>query len=211
MGADDGCLLLFVASSYDIACASLSAVRLALAKKLDLINKDQFNFLWVNKFPLFEWDEESQSFFAMHHLFTQPLDEDLEYLETSPEKVRGQLYDLVLNGVELLSGSIRINNPDIQKQVLKIVKMPDEEADSKFGFLMNAFSYGAPPHGGSALGLDRLVAILCGEDSIREVIAYPPNNTGVFPLDGSPAALDSKQLDELGLQLSKKPEEKTES
>lgn len=200
----EGSLLFFVADSNKVSCDALGAVRLALGKKLNLINTEEHAFLWVNEFPMFEWDEDAGCFQAMHHLFTQPMEEDLEFLESEPGKVRGQLYDLVLNGVELLSGSIRINRPEIQKKVLEIVNMPKEEAESKFGFLTEAFKYGAPPHGGSAMGLDRLVAILCGQDSIREVIAYPPNNSGIFPLDGAPARVSDAQLNELQLALKPK-------
>ena len=202
-GAKDGALFLFVADSYKVACASLSAVRLELGKKLELIDYSQYKFLWVNDFPLFEKDEENGTWIAMHHLFTHPKDEDMQYLDSDPSKVRGKLYDLVLNGVELLSGSIRINQAELQQKILDIVGMPKEESEGKFGFLMNAFKYGAPPHGGSAVGFDRLVAILCGEDSIREVIAYPCNNQGVFPLDGSPAEANPEQLEELHLSVKK--------
>lgn len=198
LGSND--IVFFVADRYEKACAALAQIRLFSGKKFNLIDKTKFNFLWVNKFPLFEWNEDRNAYDAMHHLFTHPLIEDMKWLDADPGKVRGQLYDLVLNGVELLSGSIRINNPELQRKVLKIVQMPEEEAESKFGFLMRAFDFGAPPHGGCAVGLDRLTAILCDEDSIREVIAFPCNNTGIFPLDGSPAPIDQKQLDELKLR-----------
>lgn len=197
--AEDGDLLLFLADRYDVCCKALSQVRLTLGKHFKLIDETLFNFLWVSEFPLFEWNEDRQAFDAMHHLFTQPHPEDLSYLDSDPSKVRGRLYDLVLNGVELCSGSIRINTPQMQQKVLDIVKMPKEEAQSKFGFLLEAFQYGAPPHGGSAVGLDRLVAILCGVDTIRDVIAYPCNNHGIFLLDGSPASLSDEQLKELKL------------
>ncbi len=199
--ASEGALILFVADKYNTCCAALSAVRLAMGKTLNLIDKSQFAFLWVADFPLFEKDEEGDQWMAMHHLFTHPKDEDLKYLDTDPGKVRGKLYDLVLNGVELLSGSIRINTPELQQKVLDIVAMSREESESKFGFLMNSFKYGAPPHGGSAMGLDRIVAILAGEDSIREVMAYPCNNQGIFPLDDSPAAANQVQLDELHIEV----------
>ena len=202
MEASDDCLILFVADTYETASHSLGAVRSVIGKELELIDHGKFHFLWVNKFPLFEWNCQTQSYNAMHHLFTQPLEEDAHFLESDPSKVRGQLYDLVLNGVELLSGSIRINRPHIQKKILEIINMPREESESKFGFLMESFAYGAPPHGGSAMGLDRLVAILCGEESIREVIAFPCNNSGIFPLDGSPAAINEMQLKELGIKTS---------
>lgn len=199
----EGSLVLFAADSWDVCCASLSAVRLSLGNKLNLIDHSRFSFLWVNEFPMFEWDEERQMYNAMHHLFTKPKEEHIPLLDTDPGKVKGQLYDLVLNGVELCSGSIRINQPDLQKKVIDIIGMPAEEAESKFGFLLEAFKYGAPPHGGTGVGLDRLVAILCGESSIREVIAYPCNNSGIFPLDGSPAKIEDYQLKELHLTLTK--------
>jgi aspartyl-tRNA synthetase len=207
LGTKADSLLLFVADSYNVCCSALSAVRLKLGAKLNLIDHSRYEFLWVNNFPLFEWDEEKKAFNAMHHLFTMPKQEDLKYLDSDPGRVRGQLYDLVLNGVELLSGSIRINRPDLQRKVIDIVGMPEAEAMSKFGFLLESFSYGAPPHGGSAVGLDRLVAILCGESAIREVIAYPCNNTGIFPLDGSPAPLNPIQLKELKLRVETKDSE----
>lgn len=199
----DDTLLLFVADSYATCCAALNSVRLELGKRMNLIPEGTFNFLWVNNFPLFEWDETRQAFNAMHHLFTQPKAEDMHLLDSDPARVRGQLYDLVLNGVELCSGSIRINRPELQQKILDLVKMPREEAQSKFGFLLESFKYGAPPHGGSAVGLDRLVAMLCGTDSIREVIPYPCNNSGIFPLDGSPAEISEEQLQELKLTFRK--------
>lgn len=201
LGAKEGSLLLFIADTYEVACKSLSAVRLSLSKKLNLCNPEEFNFVWVVDFPLFEWDEDRKAYNAMHHLFSQPMEEDIPYLDTDPGKVRGQLYDLVLNGVELASGSIRINQIEIQKKILDIVQMPAEEAESKFGFLLNSFKYGAPPHGGTGLGLDRLAAILCGVDSIKEVIAFPCNNQGIFPLDDSPQPLDEHQLKDLNLTI----------
>ncbi len=201
IGTSSDALLLFVADKYNVCCAALSAVRLKIGAKLNLMDPDRYEFLWVNDFPLFEWDEERKAFNAMHHLFTMPKLDDLKYLDSDPGRVKGQLYDLVLNGVELLSGSIRINRPELQRKIIDIVGMPEAEAISKFGFLLESFNYGAPPHGGSAVGLDRLVAILCGEKAVREVIAYPCNNTGIFPLDGSPAPLNPAQLEELKLRV----------
>ena len=198
-------LVLFVADRYEVCCAALAHVRLEMGKRFDLIDRSQFNFLWVNEFPLFEYNEEREAFDAMHHLFTMPMQDDMEFLDSEPGKVRGQLYDLVLNGWELVSGSIRINRHDIQQKVLDIVKMPKQEAESKFGFLMNSFKYGAPPHGGSAMGLDRICALLAGTDSIRDVIAYPCNNKGEFPLDGSPADVYPEQMKELFLQHTDLP------
>lgn len=203
-GVKDNEIIFFVADTYQVACSALAQIRLKVGKELDLIDKDTFKFVWINDFPLFEWSEKRGAFDAMHHLFTMPKKEDISLLESDPGKVKGQLYDLVLNGVELLSGSIRINNHEMQEKILDIVKMPKEEAMGKFGFLMDSFKYGAPPHGGSAMGLDRLVAILCSEASIREVIAYPCNHMGVFPLDGSPAEISGEQLQELHIQLDVK-------
>ena len=199
----DDTLLLFVADSYKTASSALAQVRLKLADVLNLKDPAQFKFLWVTDFPLFEKDETTQTYSASHHLFTQPKKEHLAYLDSDPEKVKGDLYDMVLNGVELLSGSIRISDPKIQQKVLDVIQMSRQEAQDKFGFLMEAMKYGAPPHGGSALGLDRLVAILCGEDSIRDVIAFPSNNTAIFPLDGSPANISQEQLEELALTIDK--------
>ncbi len=204
LSLSEGALVLFVADSYQVACKALGAVRLEVGKHLNLIDKSAFNFLWVNEFPLFEWNPARDSFDASHHLFSQPRQEDLHWLDSDPGKVRGQVYDLVLNGVEILSGSIRICDPEIQQKVLDVVKMSREEARNKFGFLMDAMSYGAPPHGGSALGLDRFIALMCGEESIREVIAFPSNNTGIFPLDGSPGLVNPEQLEELGLVIKEK-------
>ncbi|MBF0443630.1 MAG: aspartate--tRNA ligase [Oligoflexales bacterium] len=200
-GAKEGDIVFFVADKYQTCSTALGQVRLAIARELSLIDKNSYEFSWINDFPLFEWSEERNAYDAMHHLFTKPREEDIPLLDSDPGRVRGQLYDLVLNGIELLSGSIRINNPLMQEKVLDIVKMPKEEAMSKFGFLMDSFRYGAPPHGGSAMGLDRLVSVLCDEESIREVIAYPCNNAGIFPLDGSPQPITDLQLRELQLKI----------
>ncbi|MGE0174875.1 MAG: aspartate--tRNA ligase [Oligoflexales bacterium] len=201
-GAKEESVVLIVAGPYEEASKYLCALRLDMGKRFDLIDKSRLAFLWVNEFPLFEYDHDRGVYNAMHHHFCQPMAEDLQYLETKPEKVRGQLYDLVLNGVELLSGSIRINRPEIQEKVFEITGFSKEEAESKFGFLMEAFRFGAPPHGGSAMGLDRLTALLCEVDSIRDVIAFPCNNQGIFPLDGSPAPISEVQLHELSLSVT---------
>jgi aspartyl-tRNA synthetase len=193
-------VVIFAAGNYNDASKYLCQIRLNLGKKLNLIDESKFAFLWVNNFPLFEWNEDRGVFDAMHHHFCQPLEEDLPLLDSDPSKVRGQLYDLVLNGVELLSGSIRINRPEIQEKVFLLTGFTKQEIQDKFGFLVNSFEYGAPPHGGSAMGLDRITAILCKEESIRDVIAFPCNNQGVFPLDGSPATLGDDQYKELGLK-----------
>lgn len=203
MNADDNDLILVVADKANVANASLGNIRNKLGKDLKLINKNEYQFLWVNNFPLFEYNEEAKKWDPMHHLFTMPLPDHLKYLDSDPGKIHGQLYDLVLNGVELLSGSIRINRPDIQKKVFDIIKMSEEEAKSKFGFLLEAFTYGAPPHGGCAMGFDRMVAIMAGEETIREVIAFPNNASGVYPIDGSPSWVSEEQLKELKLKITK--------
>lgn len=199
LSAKDSDLLLFVADQKTRAQKGLGQVRLFIGRSQGMCDPNVFHFTWVNDFPLFEQDETTGQWMAMHHLFTMPHKRYLDTLEQDPGAVLGHLYDLVVNGVELSSGSIRIHKPELQKRIMNIVNMSDEEADGKFGFLFNALKYGAPPHGGAALGLDRLVAILCGEESIKEVIAFPHNSRGEYLLDGSPAKIDPHQLQELKL------------
>ena len=184
--------------------AQLSALRMEMGKRLGLRKPDEFAPLWVVDFPLLEWDEESQRYHAMHHPFTSPKLEDVELLKTAPEKVRANAYDLVLNGNEIGGGSIRIHNKALQSQMFDILGFTEEEARKQFGFLMDAFEYGAPPHGGIAFGLDRLVAILGGQESIRDFIAFPKNNTGRDVMIDAPASLDEAQLKELNLALDLK-------
>ena len=174
--------------------SALGALRVALAKRLDIISKTAYNFLWVVEFPFFDWDEEAGQFVAMHHPFTSPMDECLEYLETDKAKVRAKAYDLVLNGIELSSGSIRITNPDLQKRMFSLLGFSDEEAYSKFGYLTDAFKYGAPPHGGMGLGLDRLIMQMLGCDSLRDVVAYPKVQNASEPMTECPAGVDDVQL-----------------
>ena len=181
--------------------SALGALRVALAKRLDIISKTAYNFLWVVEFPFFDWDEEAGQFVAMHHPFTSPMDECLEYLETDKAKVRAKAYDLVLNGIELSSGSIRITNPDLQKRMFSLLGFSDEEAYSKFGYLTDAFKYGAPPHGGMGLGLDRLIMQMLGCDSLRDVVAYPKVQNASEPMTECPAGVDDVQLTDLGLKL----------
>lgn len=206
-----GDLLLFVADKWKIVCHSLGAIRCALAQELNLIQPDSYRFAWIENFPLFEWNEEAEKWDPAHHMFSMPQKQFLPTLEDNPAEVIGDLYDLVCNGYELGSGSIRIHDPEIQKRIFNIVGFDPEEAQRRFGFLLEAFKYGAPPHGGFAAGLDRLVMILAGENSIKEVIAFPKNNVGASPMDQSPSAVDPLQLSELALNITDfEKEENTE-
>ena len=201
LGAEKGDLILFVADKYKIACTALGAVRSKLGKDLGLLNPAEFKFAWIVDFPLFEWNEEENKWDPAHHMFSAPQEKYLATMEENPEPVKGDLYDLVLNGYEVASGSIRIHNPELQKRIFKIVGFDESEAEKKFGFLTEAFKYGAPPHGGIAPGLDRIVMIMAGETSIKEVIAFPKNSFAVSPMDDSPSEVDQKQLDELHLAI----------
>ena len=201
LGAEAGDLVLMVGDEWETAATSMGAVRNALGRKLELIEPKDFRFLWVHKFPLFEKDEDSGAWQAMHHLFTMPLDEDMQYLDSDPGKVRGQLYDLVCNGVELASGSVRIHRRDIQEKVMATVGIDKAEAERRFGFLLGAFDYGAPPHGGIAPGLDRLLMVLDGGDSIRDYIAFPKTLQAKSLMVDSPAPIDADQLKELSIDI----------
>jgi aspartyl-tRNA synthetase len=201
LGASEGDLLLFVADSWKTACTALGAVRLQLGRDLELIDTSGFSFAWIVDFPLFEWNEDEERWEAAHHMFTMPQEEYLDILESDPGAVKGDLYDLVCNGFELASGSIRIHDAEIQERIFDIVGFSREEAQRRFGFLLEAFKYGPPPHGGIAPGLDRLVMIMAGESSIREVIAFPKNTVGVSLMDDSPSEVDERQLEELHLRL----------
>lgn len=180
---------------------ALGALRQEVAKRLDIIPEGQYNLLWITEFPFFDWDEDSKTWVAMHHPFTAPMDECLEYLETDKAKVRAKAYDLVLNGIELSSGSIRITNPELQSRIFTLLNLTQEEAYAKFGYLLDAFRYGAPPHGGMGIGLDRLVMQMLGCDSLRDVVAYPKVQNASEPMTGCPAEVDDLQLDELGIKL----------
>ncbi|MBI2661448.1 aspartate--tRNA ligase [Candidatus Woesearchaeota archaeon] len=200
--AKGGDLLLFVADqSHKIVNDSLGYLRLELARRLNLIDKSKFNFLWITDFPLLEFNEEEQRYYAMHHPFTSPKDEHIKLLEAHPEKVKAKAYDVVLNGTELGGGSIRIHRSDIQSKVFRALGISEAEAQEKFGFLLGAFRFGAPPHGGIALGLDRLTAILTGNESIREVIAFPKNKSAESLMDECPSDAAEKQLGELHIML----------
>lgn len=201
LGATPGDLILMVADSWLVTCNSLGAVRNRLAKNLDLIDPSRFEFCWIIDFPLFEYDEEEGRWQAAHHMFSMPQEQYLDTMEENPGEVKGDLYDLVLNGYEVASGSIRIHDPEIQKRIFKIVGFSEDEAEERFGFLLNAFRYGPPPHGGIAPGLDRLLMIISGQSSIKEVIAFPKNSAGVSPMDDSPSVVDQQQLSDLHLKL----------
>ncbi|MDD3716892.1 MAG: aspartate--tRNA ligase [Candidatus Marinimicrobia bacterium] len=199
--AKAGDLICFAADAWETALTSLGALRLMMAKHFGLINKDDYKAVWVTDFPLFEKDPESGRLMARHHPFTAPKAEDLDKLESDPMAVKARAYDMALNGYEIGGGSIRIHDRDLQSRMFRALGIGPEEAQAKFGFLMNAFEYGAPPHGGIAFGFDRLIMVLCGEDSIREVIAFPKTTTAQSPMDGAPDEVDPKQLDELHIRL----------
>ena len=197
--AADGDILLFVADKQTTVARVLGNLRLVLRDELSLVSADEFAFAWVTEFPLFAWNEEAGAWEAEHHMFSMPREQDLEFLESDPGRVLGRLYDLVCNGFELASGSIRIHRRDIQERVMKVVGMSPSEADKRFGFLLRALEYGAPPHGGLAPGLDRVVMLLTGEDGIRDTIAFPKTYSGLSLMDGSPSELEPEVQDELGI------------
>ena len=201
MGAHPGDLILIMAGAADRTRKALGALRMELATRLGLRNPDVFAPLWVVDFPLFEWDEETQRYYAMHHPFTSPKREDIPLLETDPGAVRANAYDIVLNGNEIGGGSIRIHDRETQMMMFRHLGFTPEKAEEQFGFLMNAFRYGAPPHGGLAFGLDRLVALLGGNEIIRDFIAFPKNNSGRDVMIDAPAPLATEQLDELNLTV----------
>jgi len=204
MNAGPGDLILILAGGKKKTLTALSELRLEMGNRLGLRTKDKFVPLWVVDFPLLEWDDESKRFYAMHHPFTSPVPEDLELMESDPGKVRANAYDLVINGVEIGGGSIRIHDASVQKLMFKVLGFSDDEAKEQFGFLLNAFKFGAPPHGGIAFGFDRWVAMFGGQDSIRDFIAFPKNNSGRDIMLDTPSQISNKQLDELQLILGNK-------
>lgn len=205
MDAQKGDVILIVADKKKLALSVLGALRLTVAKRLGII-PDGYNFLWITEFPFFEFNEETNSWDAMHHPFTAPLDECIKYLDSEPEKVFANAYDLVLNGTELSSGSLRITNPELQRNMFKALGLSDEEAEEKFGFLVGAYKYGAPPHGGMGIGLDRLCMLMTESESLRDVIAFPKMANSSELMSGAPAEVDSEQLESLAIAIVK-PEE----
>ncbi|MCR5234567.1 MAG: aspartate--tRNA ligase [Lachnospiraceae bacterium] len=201
MNGEPGDLLLFAADKPGVVLNVLGALRLEVAGLYDMIPKDEFNFVWITEFPLLEWSEEENRYKAMHHPFTMPMDEDLKYLDTDPGRVRAKAYDIVLNGTELGGGSVRIHQSDIQEKMFEILGFEKEDAYSRFGFLLNAFKYGVPPHAGLAYGLDRLVMLMVGAESIREVMAFPKVKDASDLMSEAPNIVDDKQLEELGIRI----------
>lgn len=201
VGAEKGDVVLIVADKNNVTLPTLGALRLKVAKQLDIIPADKFNFLWITEFPFFEYNEETQHWDAMHHPFTMPMDECLQYLDTAPEKVFAKAYDLVLNGTELSSGSIRINDYELQQKMFKALGLTDEEIEAKFGFLVEAYKYGAAPHGGMGIGLDRLAMIMCGADSLRDVTAFPKVQNASELMSSCPSPVDKDSLDVLGITV----------
>lgn len=206
--AEPGDALLIIADKNDIVYDALGNLRLEVARRFDLIDKNKLNFLWVTDFPLFEYSEEEDRYVAKHHPFTHPVDEDIDKLETEPQNVRAKAYDIILNGNEIGGGSLRIFNAELQEKMFKALGFSHDEAWNKFGYLMEAFKYGTPPHGGLAYGLDRLVMIMAGCDSIRDVIAFPKVQTASELMMKSPSIVDAKQLDELGITVVQSEDEK---
>ncbi len=201
LGAEKGDVILIVADKNKVVLPTLGALRLTVGKQLGIISKG-YNFLWITEFPFFEWDEDSQSWLAMHHPFTMPMDECLPLLDTDPGSVRAKAYDLVLNGTELSSGSIRITDYELQQKMFRSLGLTDEEIDAKFGFLVEAYRYASPPHGGMGIGLDRLAMIMCGADSLRDVTAFPKVQNASELMSSCPATVDKKQLDELHIKIN---------
>ena len=204
-GAENGDVILIVGDTKNsLVLSVLGALRNEVANRLSIIPKDKYNFVWITEFPFFDFDEEIGQFVAMHHPFTSPMDECLDYLETDKANVRAKAYDLVLNGTELSSGSIRITDPELQSRMFKLLGMSDEEAYEKFGYLLDAFKYGAPPHGGMGIGLDRLTMLMCGSDNLRDVIAFPKVSNSSELMSGAPSEVDTNQLNELGVAVIQK-------
>ena len=206
MGAEAGDLLLFAADKNKVVWDSLGALRVELAKQLELLDKNEFRFVWITAFPLLEWSEEHNRYVAMHHPFSMPMEEDLPLIDSDPGKVRAKAYDIVLNGNEIGGGSVRIFQDDIQEKMFEVLGFTKEQAYSQFGFLLDAFKYGVPPHAGLAYGLDRLVMLMAKQDSIRDVIAFPKVKDASCLMTEAPSVVDVKQLNELGLETTAETE-----
>ena len=204
MDGKPGDLLLFAADKNKVVWDVLGALRLEIAKSLGLLHKDEYKFMWITEFPLLEWSEDQNRFVDMHHPFTMPMEEDLDKLDTDPGAVRAKAYDITLNGTEIGGGSIRIHQNDIQSKMFEVLGFTKEQAQNQFGFLLDAFKYGVPPHAGLAYGLDRLIMLMAQEDSIREVIAFPKVKDASCLMSGAPDAVDPKQLSELEIAVVKK-------
>ena len=207
MGGENGDLLLFAADKNKVVWDVLGALRLELARQMELLDKNEYKFLWVTEFPLLEWNDEQNRFTAMHHPFTMPMEEDLQYIDSDPGRVRAKAYDIVLNGNEIGGGSVRIFNQDIQSKMFEVLGFTPEQAQEQFGFLLEAFKYGVPPHAGLAYGLDRLVMLMAKQDSIRDVIAFPKVKDASDLMTEAPSPVDTKQLDELGLEVEENAQE----
>ena len=207
MGGENGDLLLFAADKNKVVWDVLGALRLELARQMELLDKNEYKFLWVTEFPLLEWNDEQNRFTAMHHPFTMPMEEDLQYIDSDPGRVRAKAYDIVLNGNEIGGGSVRIFNQDIQSKMFEVLGFTPEQAQEQFGFLLEAFKYGVPPHAGLAYGLDRLVMLMAKQDSIRGVIAFPKVKDASDLMTEAPSPVDAKQLDELGLEVEENAQE----
>ncbi|MBE7060293.1 MAG: aspartate--tRNA ligase [Ruminococcaceae bacterium] len=207
MGGEKGDTIFIVSDKDKVVFDSLGALRLELARRFELADKNKYNLLWVTEFPLLEYSEEEGRYMAMHHPFTAPMDEDWEFVDSDPGRVRAKAYDIVLNGVELGGGSIRIFNPDMQAKMFEVLGFTPEQAYNRFGFLIDAFKYGAPPHGGMAYGLDRMIMLLTGSESIRDVIAFPKVQNASELMSGAPDFVDAKQLEELSVAVTKYEEE----
>ena len=207
VGAEKGDLIVFGADTFKTVCDVLGALRLKFAEELDLLDKSEYKFVWITEFPLLEWSEEQGRYTAMHHPFTMPMEEDLEFIDSEPGKVRAKAYDIVLNGTEIGGGSVRIHQDDIQEKMFECLGFTKEQAYERFGFLLEAFKYGVPPHAGLAYGLDRLVMLMTKEDSIRDVIAFPKIKDASCLMTNAPDVVDDKQLEELSIEIASQDEE----
>ena len=203
LGAEQGDCVFIISDKTSSALSILGSLRLVIAKELGIIPEGKWNYLWITEMPFFEQDEETGEWVAMHHPFTMPMEECIEYLDTDKGKVRAKAFDLVLNGTELSSGSMRITDCQLQNKMFELLGMEQDEIDAKFGFLVEAYHYASPPHGGMGIGLDRLAMIICGADSLRDVTAFPKVQNASELMSGAPSYIDDIQLDELGINIAK--------